>query len=463
LSDEALALRGKFSELISWERAKRREKVLLAALAYAFIVAVAVLPARALFPAAVSPVLPVAAFVLFTAAGLWLRPWKEKDSLGAVLALDRALGLQARAVTAAEIVRRDEVSVAERYVLHQADEKLQSADVRALFKREWPWQALAAPALVALWLALVWLGVGADWGGAAKPRTLAEKLKEYSRELEQKAEAEKLAESLKVARALKSAAEERITGKSGDEKLRENLAAIQKGLDRLAPAGADDFDLGGYTREEVAALKAELEAARGRARPGAGEKELLDRLESMPRADEAMKRAGGAMENMSPGELKQLIDKLQQEAAAEMERRSLADVQQYLSLLLNDGRSGDASSEAEIAGRGAQQRSADKEKRGGKGELPGDEPGVKGGRGRPPQPSSGAAARVTGVPAEGASSGVTWRAEAKAGESRIPESDAPASYRRQVEEDLASEKIPPALKETVKKYFLSLDDEKNRR
>ena len=462
MSEEAAALSGKFSELISWERAKRRERILLAALAYAFIVALLVLPARGLAPAAVSPLVPAVSFVLFAAAGFWLRPWREKDALGAVAALDRALGLRERALTAAEIVQRGDAGIAERYVLYQAGEKLKPVNVRTLFKRDWSWQASAAPALVALWLALLWLGVGADWGGAPKPRSLADRVKEFSRELEQKAEAEKLAESLKVARALKSAAEERIAGKAGDEKLRENLAAIAKGLDRMAPAGADDFDLGGYTREEIAALKAELEAGLGRMRPNAsaGEKELLDRLESMPRAGDAMKRAGGATENMSPGELKQLLDRLQQEADAEMERRSLADVQQYLSLLLNNGQGGDASSEEQVAGSGGQQRPADKEKSGGKGELPGDEPGVKGAPGRPPQVNAGATARVTGVLGEGASSGVTWRGEAKAGESRIQEAEAPASYRRQAEEYLASEKIPPALKETVKKYFLSLDEKK---
>ena len=31
-----------------------------------------------------------------------------------------------------------------------------------------------------------------------------------------------------------------------------------------------------------------------------------------------------------------------------------------------------------------------------------------------------------------------------------------ANYRRQAEEDLASEKIPEGLKDTIRKYFLSL-------
>ena len=77
-----------------------------------------------------------------------------------------------------------------------------------------------------------------------------------------------------------------------------------------------------------------------------------------------------------------------------------------------------------------------------------------------PPPNIGPSTRVTGALGEGGGSGVTWRSEAKAGESKIPERDAPASYRKQMEEDLTAEKIPPALKETVKKYFLSLDAKK---
>ncbi|HTM09105.1 MAG TPA: hypothetical protein VL754_12000 [Verrucomicrobiae bacterium] len=463
MNDETALLRAKFSDLIAWERSKRRENILLAALAYAFIVALVFLPARRFLPAGVSPLsAPIFFFAVLAAAHFWRRRWRAKDSLTALAALDRALGLDERALTAAEIIHRGAPSPVELYVLHEAGEKLKAADVRSLFKRRWSWQALSAPALIVLWLALLWLGVGADFGAAGSKGGLAEKVKDYSRELEEKAEAQSLKESLKTARALKALADERLSGKASEEKFQQNLAGMEKRIDALPPAPAGDFDFGGYTREEAAALKAELEAAKSRLRsaPGGGEKDL--RLESLPRLSEAIQRSGGAMENMGPGELERWLDRLEQQIAGELERRSLADVRQFLSLILGGRDSGDASSQAEIEGHGRQDGARDQDRSAGKGKLPGDQPGVKLQGGQPPAPSAGAAARIPGVVGEGAGSGVTWRAEAKAGASKVPEEEAPASYRRQMEEELAAEKIPPALKETVKKYFLSLDD-KNKR
>jgi hypothetical protein len=458
VSEDTAPLKEKFSELIAWERMKRREKLVLAALAYAFLIAVLLLPARYLMPGATAIYIPLAAFILLAPIHVWRKRWRAGDSLAAYAALDRALGLGERAVTAAEIVGRETATTAERYVLRDAAEKLKSINVKALFRREWSWRALAAPALMALWLALVWLGVGADFGASAsKPRTVADKVRDFSIELAQKADAQKLAESAKIASALKAVADERLSGKTNDEKLGQNLAAIEKRLDAMAqPEG--EFDLGGYTREELASLKAELEAAKSRMRsdPRAGEQEFLERLQSLPRVGDAMKRARGATENMGPGDLRQLLDRLAEETAGELDRRSLADAQQFLSLLLNGGESGDARNDAQIAGRGARRGEAD-EKSGGQGELPGDQPGTKSGGVPVPPPPTGPSTRVTGALGEGGGSGVTWRSEAKAGESKIPERDAPVSYRKQMEEELAAEKIPPALKETVKKYFLSLD------
>jgi hypothetical protein len=462
VSEDAAPLKQTFSRLIAWERMKRRETLLLAALTYAFVAALLLLPARHLMPGAMAIVVPLAAFALFAPIHLWRKRWRAADSLAAYAALDRALGLGERAVTAAEIVEREAATTAERYVLREAAEKLKSINVKALFRREWSWRALAVPALMALWLALVWLGIGVDFGAtASKPRTLAEQVKDFSAELAAKAEAQKLAESAKIASALKALADERLAGKTSEEKLGQNLAAIEKRLDALPAQPEGELDLGGSTREELAALKAELEAAKGRLRPDprGSDKEFLDRLQSLPRAGEAMKRAGGAMENMGAGELRQLLDRLEQETAGELDRRSLADVQQFLSLLLNGGESGDARSEAQVPGRSARRGDAD-EKSGGNGELPGDQPGTKSGASPLPAPNAGPATRVPGALGDGGGSGVTWRSEAKAGASKIPERDAPASYRKQMEEELAAEKIPPALKETVKKYFLSLDEGK---
>jgi hypothetical protein len=461
LSEDAAVLRNKFSELIARERTKRMEQVLLEALAYAFLTALALLPLRATFSRVNPFYYPAAAFVTAAACVFYFRRWRPIDSLKAVAALDGALRLDARAVTAAEIVEKSQITTAESYLLRDAAGRLEGVQVGALFKRDWSWPALAAPGLVILWLALLWLGVGGG-RGATNPASPAEKLKHFAQELEQKSEAQRLAESQKLARALKALAEERIGRKTTEDQFAQGVAAMEKRLDTPALAAQSDFDLGAYTREELAALRAELEAAKSRLRAPMGmrEKEFLDRLQSLPRLGEAMKRAGGAMEDMGPGELQKLLDQLDREATDELDQRSRADTQQFLSMLMPGREGGDAPAQARIPGSSVQDRVADDEKSGGKGELPGDQPGKEGERGQAPVANAGAAGRVTGQLGAGGSSGMTWRSEAKAGESKIPEQDAPASYRRQMEEDLAAEKIPPALKETVKQYFMSLGAEK---
>jgi hypothetical protein len=461
VSEDAALLRSKFSELIAWERTKRTEKVLLEALAYAFVAALVLLPLGGTFSRVNPFYYPAAAFALVAACIFYFRRWREIDSLRAVAALDGALRLDARAVTAAEIAGKPQVTTAERYLLRDAAERLEGVQVAALFKRDWSWHALAAPGLVALWLALLWMGVGSG-SDTTNPASPAEKLKQFAQELEQKSEAQRLFQSLKLARDLKALAEQRIGQKTTEEQFAQGVAAVEKRLDTPAPAAQSGFDLGAYTREELAALRAELDTAKSRIRAPAGmrEREFLDRLQSLPRLGEAMKRSGGAMENMSPGELQKLLDQLDREATDELDQRTRADIEQYLSMLMQGRQGGDAPAQARIPGRGAQDRAADDEKSGGKGELPGDQPGKPGEAGPPPVANAGAASRVTGQLGAGGSSGMTWRSEAKAGESKIPEQDAPASYRRQMEEDLAAEKIPPALKETVKQYFMSLGAEK---
>jgi len=463
LSEDAAVLRKKFSELIAWERAKRTEKILLEALAYAFLAALLLLPLRGIFSRVNPFSYPAAAFALAAAVIFYFRRWRQIDSLKAVAALDCALRLDARAVTAAEVVEKPQITIAEHYLLRDAAERIEGVQVGALFKREWSWPALAAPGLIALWLALLWLGVGGA-SPTRNPASPAEKLKQFAQELEEKSEAQRLTESLKLARALKALAQERIGRKTSEEQFAQGVAAMEMRLDAPAPAAQGDFDLGAYTREELAALRAELDAAkRVRAPAGMREREFLDRLQSLPRLGEAMKRAGGMTENMGPGDVQKLLDQLDREATDELDQRTRADAQQFLSMLMPGREGGDVPAQARIPGRGAPDRAEDDQKSDGKGELPGDQPGKQGERGQPPVANAGAAGRVTGQLGAGGSSGMTWRSEAKAGESKIPEQEAPASYRRQMEEDLAAEKIPPALKETVKQYFSSLGTDENKR
>ncbi len=469
MSADRPPLARKFAELFAWERTKRREKILLTALSYALIASLALSPFERLLSPRVSPLFfPPVLFLVCAAVYLYSRPWSEKDSLAALHALDRKLRLEERALTAAEILKQSAPGPAERHVLGEAGERLKSMDARALFKREWSWQALAAAPLLVLWLASVWLGAGSG-AGRTRPPSLAEKLKEFSRELEQKAEAERLAQSLQLARALEKLAEERLGGKSGDrtgdqrlhQTLEAKLAALQKRLAEAAPAeSGGDAMLGGYAREELTALRGEIEALKRQLRPGApaNDRGFLDRLQSLPRLSRAIERGGGPPENMGAREMQSLLDRLERGATGELDRRSLAGAEEFLSSLLRGGESGEASSPARVEAGGLGENRA-REKTGGQGESVGAEPGAGALVSGPPPPRTGAATRLQGTLGEGESSGFTWRGEAKAGAARVPEEEAAASYRRQVEADLAAEKIPPALKETVKKYFLSLGAE----
>jgi hypothetical protein len=463
VSEEGSRLQKKFSELFAWERTRRREKILLAAASYALLVSLVLLPVRGALPAQVNPAyFPPVFFFVFAALQFFFRRWREIDSLRALSAVDRTLGLEERTITAAEILRQDAPGAPERYVLGEAGDKLKDVDVRALFKRQWSWQALSALPLLLLWLTVVWLGVGADFGARQSgPASLAGKLKDFSRELKQKAEAEKLAESLKIAEALRELAEERLAGKTGERALGEKLAAIEKRLGEKIPAGGeDDFDLGSRVSEDLAALKAELEAAKGPLRPGprASEKDLLERLQALPRLSEAMEQGGWPMGNKGAQELQGLqgfLDKLERDLTGELDRRSLADARDFLSLLLRGGDRGESASE-KIPGTGEAAQNRSEERAGGQGQFAGDQPGTQARVSQPPPGRARGATELPGILGEGKSSGFDWRGEAKAGASKIPEQEVTAAYRRQVEEDLAVEKIPPALKETVKKYFLSL-------
>jgi hypothetical protein len=44
------------------------------------------------------------------------------------------------------------------------------------------------------------------------------------------------------------------------------------------------------------------------------------------------------------------------------------------------------------------------------------------------------------------------------GKSTVSPSEVVASYRRQAEQELNSERVPEGLKETIKNYFLSLEE-----
>jgi hypothetical protein len=465
VSGEAL-LRTKLSGLLEWEKQKRTERLMLTAVAYSVLLSLPVLAAKGILPASVSLFYFPPLFVLLSAAWLLLSGrWTKRDSVRLLLQLDRRLRLQERAITAWEILEREALSAAEEAVVHEAGEKLGTVDLKAQFPRRWSWQALAAAPLLILWLGLAWFDVRLDLGVGSKraePLSVGEKLLEFSQALKRKAEAEKLNESLKVAKALAELAEkslgsdERAGGKLGQE-----IAAVRDALNAMKPGATEsEASLGDLTREALAALKAELEAfdfgLRG-LRPGfTAEREIGERLAQMPRLSEQLERSLRPGGGQSAQEAQKFLLRLEQEIARELDQRSLDDVKNFLALLLGGGGEGAPGEAMSADAETAQARPAPGEKVEGRGSLPGTEAGEKRQVAQPSPARAGVATHLPGILREGESSGMTWRGGGRSGESKIAEQDVVGAYRRQAEEDLAAEKIPPGLKETVRKYFLSL-------
>ena len=65
----------------------------------------------------------------------------------------------------------------------------------------------------------------------------------------------------------------------------------------------------------------------------------------------------------------------------------------------------------------------------------------------------GASTQVKGLLGAGESSGVDFKGKPTPGKSAVPQAEVAASYRRQAEQELNSERVPDALKETITKLF----------
>jgi hypothetical protein len=99
----------------------------------------------------------------------------------------------------------------------------------------------------------------------------------------------------------------------------------------------------------------------------------------------------------------------------------------------------------------------DNEKTNNRSNLPGKEPGKREeGETSLPNFPAGAAAHVKGLLGEGNSRSLELKGKPSAGKSEVSQDEVIASYRRQAEAELSTERVPDALKETIKNYFLSL-------
>ncbi|MGH7773041.1 MAG: hypothetical protein ACREQA_12505 [Candidatus Binatia bacterium] len=467
--DEALLLQDKFSQLLRWERVKRREKIILAVFFYSVLISLSLLIAKGLLPSWVSPLsLPVIFFLVLAPGFFLMRPWGSRESLRAVFVLDKALHLEERAVTAWEILSRKEKKAAELLVLKEAGEGLKEVDPKVLFKRHLTWHAFFAPPLLLLWLLLVWLDIGGhSWRKIKSYRSasVAQKLKDFSHDLQERAKSQGLTQSLKMAQALDEVAEKSLRGEMSEKKLGEDLTGMVNEVEDMGRGAAEESDLPfpTATTEGLLDLKAELETLKHPLTlPGSARQEetiksdLLERLGVLPRLREAIKK--GLLSVDKPGEkgLERFLDRLEKGVVAELDRRTLLEIREFLSFLLKglEGKeTGEALGETAQAEQG---QSSEAERVRGMGSLPGSQLGTKGEAPLSHPFKAGAATHLKGLLGEGKSGSLTFRGEFPSKGSKIPREEAITSYRRQAEEELASERIPEGLKETIRNYFLSL-------
>jgi hypothetical protein len=466
--DEPL-LQKRFAQFLSWERIKRREKILVSVFFYSFLTSCMFLLAKDFFPPWFNPrSLPPLLFLVLALGVFRLHPWGERQSLRSLFCLDQTLQLQERAVTAWEILGRTEKRAPELLVLEETVEKLGRVDPRRLFRRKLSWHAFFAPPLFLLWVVLVWLDHGAPLEAdreRSQSIAAAQKLKDFSHDLQRRAKSERLTESFKVARALEQVADESLGGEMEEKKLRQNLDAVAKRIGEMAQRKEEGRALivgaSEAARLELSELMEELEKFRraltlpdSTRRESGFDKKRLRTLAISPRLREEMEKGASSLEGLSGKEMKEVVDKLEKSVLAELDRLTLSEIGEFLEGLLKrmDGKDAESPTpQAEL------DLPLGSEESSGRGSYPGDQPGTKGKTSEVHAPfQARAASHLRGLLGEGKSSSLRFEGVSQKRESRIPEEEILASYRRQAQEELGSEKIPEGLQEIIKRYFLSL-------
>jgi hypothetical protein len=462
-------LRAKFGELARWERRKRREEILLAACCAALGLAIIALPLNALLPNEwLRWLVPAVLFAALAPMVFYRRRWRPRDEVRALGLLDKTLGLQERALTAWDLAPRDDASAAAQLVFKEAEEKLRSVAPRALFPRRPTWPAYLAAPLFALWLMLLWLDVDRwDHRATPTPRTLAQRTREFSQEFQEKAKNEGLRESLKMGQELEKLARRGIENKSADEQFKKDLAALTQKFDDAARSAGTKDSAAAESRQSLKDLQAELAAARDLPELPELPKDAEDlgrrwaeRLATMPQLKRQLNDAERAGQGAGQRDLKGFLDQLERRVAGELDRRALLDAQQYLQQMMKQGEGEQGENLAQRHNMPSdQEMPTDGVREKNPSNLPGKEPGEKSDQ-APSLPDfrAGPSSQVKGALGEGESTALTFKAKPAPGKSSVAPSEVVASYRRQAEQELNSERVPAALKDTIKNYFLSLGD-----
>ena len=170
----------------------------------------------------------------------------------------------------------------------------------------------------------------------------------------------------------------------------------------------------------------------------------------------SLDRQPGARQNMTEQEIREFMNKLNREATAEQDRRSLTRTREVLTELLLRNPPGSGTREFAVPG-GPEGSKRPGQGRMARGSRPGDSPGQPGVT-EVYDPAFRARVRshLEGLLGQGPSRGFNVRGEGQAGTSVVPPEEVVVRYERQIEEQLSSEAIPAEFKETIKNYFLSL-------
>jgi len=476
LIPEQNILQQKFSELLGWERSKRRERTLVFLGFYALVAALLAMPVSAFVRGWISPwLMPVLFFMLMAPFFFFTQRWRLRESQRALARLDKALHLDARAITAWEILARNGTKPTERLVLKEAEARLKSLDAAALFPRQLTWQSTVIAPLFIVWFGLLWFDIDSQQSGIAqpsRPKSIAQKLGEFSRELQEKAKAEGLRDSLSVSRELEKVAQKRIEGQMADERFESEVAAAAKKITDIArgvPTG-DPSSSASETQEGLRNLKTELEVAKDSLHFSEGQQsereigaELFERLGGLPHLKRQMDKAFRPSERLGGKELKSFFDKLEKEVTGELDRRTLLETQQFLEQLLKEGQGQMGESRMRIAKPEERDFPGQGEKGKTTSNLPGTERGTKEDPSAPLPPfQAGAATHLKGLLSEGKGAGVVLKGKPSAGKAEVAQDDLVTTYRRQAEAELNTERVPAELKETIKNYFISLGMEERK-
>ena len=469
MSTEIEILKSKFAELIGWERRKRHEQIFAAVFCISWTLAILLLPLHIyLANGALRWLVPAALFVGLAPVAFYQRRWQRQDATRTLVRLDKTLRLDERAITAWEISTRAEAGGAAVLVLKQAEERLRSVEPRRLFPRRWSWPAYLALPLLGLWFMLLWLDVDRQFfekDRTSPPQTLAHKLREFSRELQEKAKNEGLRESLRMGQELEKVAQKGVDAKAAEEQVKKEAGGVAKKFEAVTKSGADkDSFSAAESQQSLKDLKAELEAARDFTQLPDASKQVQDlapqwmeRLATLPQLQRQLAREPRAGQGLTQNELKSFLDKMDKQVTGELDRRALLDAQQFLEQMMKQGQGDKGENQVRSAGKGEEELPADGVKDKSQSNRPGKEPGKQDeGYRSLPEHRAGASTQVKGLLGEGESSGIVFKGKPTPGKSGLSQADVVASYRRQAEQELNSERVPEGLKETIKNYFMSL-------